>query len=785
MIMRKQDHNKIADGSIAGLTQTEADRLLAKFGPNSIPIKRINPWLVFINKLWAPVPWMLEVSILLEITLGKYTEAGVIGALLMFNALVSTFQERRAQNALSLLRQKLTVVARVLRDGTWREIPSAMVVPGDILHLRMGDLVPADLNLLAGQLLLDQSSLTGESMPVEAGIGSDIYAGTVIRRGEAEGKVITTGMHTRFGRTADLVSQAKTQSQLSKIVYSIVKNLIFLDAALLIVVFVYSLVMKLPFSELIPFVLILLVASVPIALPATFTLATALGTLDLAESGVLVTNLNAIEEAATMQVLCTDKTGTLTQNKLTVVVVEAIQPYTGQDVLKLAALASDESTQDPLDMAILEKVKSEKMDLAFMKSRQELIPFESSTKRSEAVFKKDDYLLRALKGAPQVIASLDKKPNDNYMDRVNALEAKGNRVLGIASGTGKTINIAGLIAFEDPPRLDSTDLIRRLRDLGIRVIMITGDGLETAKAIANRLGIGNKCCQGEKLKSLHAGSKPCDVYAEVLPEDKYKLVQLLQKGGQTVGMTGDGVNDAPALKQAEVGIAVSSATDVAKAAASLVLTSPGLSNLLAAINTSRQIYQRMLTYTLNKIIKTIEIAFFLTFGLLFTGTFITTPLLMVLLLFTNDFVTMTISTDHVTPSSKPNRWNIRMLVLSAVILAVLILGLSFGILWYANSILKLPLANLQTLIFVMLVFSGQGTIYLVRERRHFWHSRPSKWMVGGTVLDISIVILMAARGILMSPVPLILLLELLGSIIVFLILLDFIKVPVFSRLGLH
>ncbi len=359
-------------------------------------------------------------------------------------------------------------------------------------------------------------------------------------------------------------------------------------------------------------------------------------------------------------------------------------------------------------------------------------------------------------------------------------------MLAIASGLEGALHIAGLVAFQDPPRPDSASLISRLKELGIRVVMITGDGLLTAQAIAAKIGIGNHACPGESLNDPHwEDGNGCEVYAEVLPEEKYKLVQKYQQAGLTVGMTGDGVNDAPALKQAEVGVAVSSATDVAKAAASLVLTSPGLGNLVAAIETSRRIYQRMLTYTLNKIIKTIEIAFFLSFGLIFTHTFVTTPLLMVLLLFTNDFVTMSISTDRVKPSQMPNQWKVRSIVIGAILLALPILVLSFSIFWYAHTILQLPLANLQTLLFVMLVYSGQGTIYLVRERKHFWHSRPSKWMLIGTTLDILVVGLLATQGILMAPVSPVLVIELFGIISVFLVLLDFIKTPIFSKLKLN
>jgi H+-transporting ATPase len=771
---------------LLGLTQSEAQKLLQQLGPNAIPEQKIRSWLVFLQKLWSPIPWMLEASVILELILGKYIEASIIGALVFFNALMSTLQESRAQNALALLRKRLTVTARVMRDGNWQMIPNVELVPGDVVYLRMGDLVPADLDLISGQILLDQSTLTGESVPVEAGKSFPAFAGTIVKRGEATGRVSATGTHTRFGQTAELVRQAKTTGQLERIVFSIAKNLVILDAFLVVVVLIYALFSGLSTSNLLPFALILLVASVPVALPATFTVATALGALDLAKRGVLVTRLSAIEEAASMQVLCTDKTGTLTENKLEVSNIVAFPPFSEKDVIRLAVMASDEATQDPLDKAILDKARKEQVDLHINDTRLKFIPFEPATKRSEAVFDENGQMLRILKGAPQIISTFDPSLNGQFETKVNSLASQGLRVLAIATGTNQTFQMAGLVAFQDPPRSDSASLVSRIKDLGIRVVMITGDGLLTAKAIAAKIGIGDCSCAGKTLNDTHwTDDEGCEVYAEVLPEDKFKLVRKYQQAGLTVGMTGDGVNDAPALKQANVGIAVSSATDVAKAAASLVLTSPGLSNLVLAIETSRRIYQRMLTYTLNKIIKTIEIVFFLSFGLIFFHTFVTTTLLMVLLLFTNDFMTMSISTDQVKPSQLPNQWKMRSIVLGSIFLAIPILALSFGIFWYAHSFLQLPLQNLQTLLFVMLVYSGQGTIYLVRERRHFWHSLPSKWMLIGTAVDVLVVGLLATQGILMAPIPALLVAEVFGVIGLYWVLLDFVKVPIFSKLNLN
>ncbi|GAP12515.1 plasma-membrane proton-efflux P-type ATPase [Longilinea arvoryzae] len=770
----------------AGLSQAEAEKRLQQYGPNALPEQKTHLWLVFLKKMWGPIPWMLEACVVLELILGKYIEAGIIGALILFNAGMSTQQENNAQNALALLKKRLTVNARVLRDGAWQLLPSVDLVPGDVIYLRMGDLVPADAKVVSGQISLDQSSLTGESMAVEAAESALTYEGTIVVRGEATAIVSETGIRTRFGKTAELVRVARSTGQLEKIVFSIARHLVILDIILVAIVLAYAVFSGLPMQDMLPFALILLVASVPVALPATFTVATALGAVTLSKNGVLVTRLSSIEEAASMQVLCTDKTGTLTENKLEVSEIIAFSPNSQQDVIHLAVMASDAATQDPLDKAILEKAKKAGVDLHINDSRQRFVPFEPATKRSEAFFNQNDHILRIMKGAPQIISTFDSNLDEKFTQLVDGLSSKGLRVLAIASGTDDIVQVAGLVAFQDPPRPDSANLISRLKKLGIRVIMITGDGLITAKSIASIIGIGDRASLGESLQIPQTGSdEDYDVYAEVLPEMKYQLVKKFQKKGMVVGMTGDGVNDAPALKQAEVGVAVSSATDVAKAAASLVLTSPGLSNLVAAIETSRRIYQRMLTYTLNKIIKTIEIVFFLSFGLIFFHTFVTTPLLMILLIFTNDFVTMSISTDQVKPSPLPNRWNVRSIVWGAVCIALPILALSFGIFWYAHSVLQLPLANLQTLLFVMLVYSGQGTIYLVRERGHFWLSLPSKWMLIGTSADILVVGLLATQGILMAPIQIMLVVEVFGVICVYLMALDLIKVPIFAKLHLN
>ncbi|ADE10403.1 plasma-membrane proton-efflux P-type ATPase [Sideroxydans lithotrophicus] len=769
--------------ALQGLTTAEAKQRLAKFGPNMVAEDHPHPWLLFLGKFWAPVPWMLEATIALQFALGKTDEAAIIALLLVFNAVLGFAQENRANNALALLRKRLAIQVRVLRDGAWRQAEAQDLVPGDVVHLRMGDLAPADIRLLDGQLLLDQSALTGEALPVETGAEATVHAGAIVKRGEASGEVIETGGRTYFGKTAELVRTARTASHLETLIVTIVKYLVALDAILVAALLLYSWMYGIAITEVLPFALILLVASVPIALPATYTLATALGALELARNGVLVTRLSAIEEAAAMDVLASDKTGTITQNRLALSALQARAPYADNDLLRLAALACDHATQDPIDLAILDAAQSRGL-LAGITSRLSFIPFDPETKRSEASYVQNGGKLRVLKGAPRVIAALVAGGLDIGTD-VERMAADGSRVLAVAAENGNDgLQLAGLVALQDPPRDDSRLLIQDLQDLGVRVLMVSGDGPATSRAVAEQVGIGGRVCAPENLNAaIEHGVLDYDVFARVLPEDKFRLVQALQQSGHVVGMSGDGVNDAPALKQAEVGIAVASATDVAKAAASLVLTNPGLRDVKAAVETSRRINQRMLTYTMNKIIKTLEIAVFLSVGVMLTGVFVITPLLIVLLLFTNDFVTMSIATDNVSYARAPERWNIPNLMLTSGILAVLVLILSFAVFFAGRDWLHLPLTELQTLIFVMLVFSGQGNVYLVRERRHFWHSLPSKWLLLASLLDIVIVGFFSTQGIFMAAIPLGLVSGLMALVLTYLIAVDFIKIRVFRHFG--
>ena len=728
---------------------------------------------------------MLEATILIQLLLDKRGEAAIVAALLVFNVTISFIEEGKANKAVALLRRRLAVRVRALRDGRWQSLPAASLVPDNSVHVRMGDLCPADMRIAEGEVLLDQSALTGESTAVEGKAGTLAYAGAVVRRGEASAEVVATGVRTYFGKTAELVRTAKAVSHLEAMIFAIVKTLIIIDVVLVCALLGYAAWTGLPYQDVIPFALILLVASIPVALPATFTLATALGSTELAHNGVLVTRLSAIEEAAGMDVLCTDKTGTITENNLTLAGAEPFTPISEDELLRQAALACDPATQDPIDLAILAAAGQRRL-LAEMPRRVEFVPFDPSRRYSLCRYESQSGELCVVKGAPRAVSALIAHAPD-VAAAVERLAGGGNRVLAVASGRDcDTLQLAGLVALEDPPRPDAASLVKGLQDLGVRIVMITGDNLATARTIAQRVGIGQRAATTAELEKLD-GTRGLDfdVYARVFPEHKIELVRRLQGVGHIVGMTGDGVNDAPALKQADVGIAVASATDVARAAAGVVLTTPGLVDAISAVQISRRIYQRMLTYSINKIIKTLEIAVFLTVGVMLTGAFVITPLLVVLLLFTNDFVTMSIATDRVSFSPRPDRWNVKTLMLVGAMLAALVLLLSFGVLITGRNWLGLPLAQLQTLVFVMLVATGQGNVYLIRERGHFWRSRPSGWLIGSSIGDLAVVIFMATQGILMTPTTPVVIAGLLAVVVVYLLILDQFKVVIFRWFQVH
>ena len=764
-----------------GLTSGEARRRLIKSGPNAMPDISMHPLRMALEKFWAPVPWMLEATIVLELALGKYVEATIIAFLLVFNAGLGLFQESRAQATLTALKSRLALTASVKRDGAWKTIPATDLAPGDLVKLSLGGVAPADVKLTSGEVLLDQSMLTGESAPVEAGVGLEAYAGALVRRGEAEAEVTATGARTKFGRTAELVGAAPVVSTQQKAVLRVVRNLAAFNGVVIMLLVAYSWHLKMSVADIIPLFLTAILASIPVALPATFTLASALGARALAKLGVLPTRLSAVDEAASMVVLCADKTGTLTLNALTVATVSPMPGFDEAHVLALAALASSDGGQDPVDGAIRAAATSKVAPDA--PKLVKFSAFDPAKKMSEAIATDGAGNPQCIvKGAYAVVIGLA-QASPSAAGAAKELEDEGFRVLAVAAGPATGMTLAGLIALSDPPRTDSAALISELHGLGVRTVMVTGDAPATAAIVAKAVGLNGAICPPGPIPDA-VQPEQFAIFAGVLPEDKYKLVKAFQNGGRTVGMCGDGANDAPALRQAQMGIAVSTATDVAKSAAGMVLTAPGLAGVVAAIKEGRTTFQRILSYTLNSITKKTVQVLFLAIGLFMTGHAVLTPLLMVLIMITGDFLGMSLTTDNVRPSAAPNGWQIGNLTIAGVIMGVGELLFCTAVLAFGAYRMGFTISALQTLAFVVIVFGNQATTYTNRERRHLWSSRPSIWLLVSSVVDLLIASTLAVAGIAMTPLPAWVVAGTLAAAVVFAILLDLVKVPVLRRLGI-
>jgi H+-transporting ATPase len=745
-----------------------------------MPDTALHPLRRALHKFWAPVPWMLEAAIVLELALGKYVESAIIAALLAFNAVLGLLQESRAQATLAALKSRLALNASVRRDGAWKTIPAADLVAGDLVTLSLGGVVAADVTLTSGEVLLDQSMLTGESVPIEAGPGVQTFAGALVRRGEAVAEVTATGMRTKFGRTAELVRTAHVVSSQQKAVLRVVRNLAAFNGVVIFMLVGYAYFLKMPLAEIVPLVLTAILASIPVALPATFTLASALGARALAKLGVLPTRLSAVDEAGTTEVLCADKTGTLTQNALTVTRVHPLAAFDEAHVLAIAALGCSDGGLDPVDGAIRAAAASKPISDAF--KLVTFVPFDPSNKMSEArATDSSGASIRIVKGAfASVIGLAHSSPTAAGFAK--ELEGQGLRVLAVAAGAPTSMTLIGLIALSDPPRKDSAALVSELQGLGVRTVMVTGDAPTTAVIVARAVGMkGAICPPGPIPISVHP--EQFAIYAGVLPEDKYKLVMAFQKGGHTVAMCGDGANDAPALRQAQIGIAVSTATDVAKSAAGMVLTEPGLAGIVAAVKEGRTTFQRIQTYTLNSIIKKIVTVMFLIAGLIMTGQAILTPLLMVIFMVAGDFLAMSLTTDNVRPSSTPNTWRIGTLTMAGVIMGVCLLAFCIGVLAVGKFGMALGIGALRTLAFVALVFGSQATIYAIREHRHLWGPRPSLWLGVSSSVDIAIASALAIGGIAITALPTLLVAATLGAAAILACIMNLVKLPVFAYLG--
>jgi len=747
-----------------GLSSSEAEKRLIEYGPNDIPEKKENPLRKLLSYFWGPIPWMIEAAVILSAIIRHWPDFGIIFTLLILNAVVGFWQEHKAGNAIELLKQRLAVRARILRDGKWLEMPAAKLVPGDIVRLRLGDIIPADVKLIEGEYLLtDESALTGESLPVEKHLSDIGYASSIVRQGEMNALVVNTGIHTFFGKTTKLVEEARTRSHFQKAVVKIGDYLIFLAMGLASVLFLVSIFRGQDILEIFQFVLVLIVAAIPAALPAVLSVAMAIGSIALAKKEAIVSKLVAIEEMAGMDVLCSDKTGTITKNELTIGTIKPYAEFTDNDLLTFGALASREEDQDPIDNAILNKIKDTNAVVQTLRAFNVtgFRPFDPTSKRTEATVEgQDGSKFKVSKGAPQAILALveNVKPTfEQVTGDVDTLATRGYRALGVArTDEGNAWQFVGLIALYDPPREDSAATIKTAEAMGVSVKMVTGDHIAIAREISRQVGLGTNLVLPSSFvdkpdSQSQRTVEEAEGFAEVFPEHKYRIVELLQEKGHIVGMTGDGVNDAPALKKANSGIAVAGATDAAKSAADIVLTKGGLSVIIDAIKESRKIFQRMTNYSIYRIAETMRVLLFITTSILIFQFPPVTALMMVLLALLNDLPIMTIAYDVVKYSDKPEKWDMRTLLGIATFLGIIGVFSSFGILYLGYVVLKLNLLVLQSFIYLKLSVAGHLTVFVARTKGHFWTVKPAKVLLLAVLLTQLVATLITVYGILLPP----------------------------------
>jgi H+-transporting ATPase len=746
-----------------GLSQTEAQKRLTQYGPNEIEEKKTNPFLKFLTYFWGPIPWMIEAAVILSAVARHWPDFFIILLLLVANAVVGFWEERQAGNAIAALKAKLAIKARVKRDGKWITPEARELVPGDVIRVRLGDIVPADARLLEGDPVdVDQSALTGESLPATRKSGEAVFSGSIIRQGEIGALVYATGANTYFGKTAQLVQEAHTVSHFQRAVLKIGNYLIILAVALVAVIITVAIFRGDRMLTTLQFALVLTVAAIPVAMPTVLSVTMAIGARLLAKKKAIVSKLVAIEELAGVDVLCADKTGTLTQNKLTLGDPFSVNNVPADQVILNGALASRADNNDTIDLAVLGGLKDKDSLKAYEVVHFQ--PFDPVHKRTEATVKaKDGKTFKVAKGAPQVILALSANAGQvkpAIEKAVNEFAARGFRSLGVARAEGDgQWQYVGVLPLFDPPREDAKATIATALAMGVKIKMVTGDALAIAKETAKKLDMGTNILDAgglgdvkhDETTEVAESIEKADGFAQVFPEHKFHIVDVLQKRGHIVGMTGDGVNDAPALKKADCGIAVSDATDAARAAASIVLLTPGLSVIIDAIKESRKIFQRMNSYAIYRIAETLRVLLFMTLAILIFNFYPLTAVMIVMLALLNDGAILSIAYDNVHYKDQPEAWNMRLVLGIATVLGVVGVVSAFGLFYLGERVFHLDRAHIQTLMYLKLSVAGHLTIFLTRTRGPFWSIRPARilWVA---VLGTQIVAtLIAAYGLFMTP----------------------------------
>jgi H+-transporting ATPase len=750
--------------SANGLSEEEAQKRVGQYGYNELPEKKENPVLKFLSYFWGPIAWMIEAAAFLSALVRHWEDFYIIMALLLMNAAVGFWEEYQAGNAIAALKARLALEARVKRDGKWTTVPARELVPGDILRLRIGDIIPADARLLEGDPVeVDQSALTGESLPVTRGPGEAVYSGSILKRGEIDGLVYGTGKNTYFGKTATLVEEAHTVSHFQRAVLKIGDYLIVIAVALVAIILTVALFRGDKMLTVVEFALVLTVAAIPVAMPAVLSVTMAVGARVLAKKKAIVSRLASVEELAGMDVLCSDKTGTLTQNQLTLGKPFSVQGVEADQVIRDAALASRAENKDPIDLAVLSGLKAPLPEKEYQVVHFQ--PFDPVSKRTEATVKgPDGGSFKVTKGAPQVILALAANAAEvgpETEKAVNEFAQRGFRSLGVARMDGQEKwRFLGVLPLFDPPREDSKPTIDTARQMGINVKMVTGDQIAIAKETARELGLGRNILDASGFSEVrhHEGCKLCDDiekadgFAQVFPEHKFHIVDVLQQRDHIVGMTGDGVNDAPALKKADAGIAVSGATDAARAAADIVLTAPGLSVIIDAIKESRKIFQRMNSYAIYRIAETIRVLVFMTLSILIFNFYPVTAVMIVLLALLNDGAILTIAYDRTRYKNEPEAWDMHLVLGVATALGMMGVIESFGLYYLAERWLHLSQGVIQTLIYLKLSVAGHLTLFVARTRRSFWTVRPANVLLFAVIGTQCLATLITVYGLFMTPI---------------------------------
>ena len=746
-----------------GLSQAEAQTRLTQYGPNEIAEKKTNPFLKFLTYFWGPIPWMIEAAVILSGVVRHWLDFFIILFLLFSNAVVGFWEEHQAGNAIAALKAKLAIKAKVKRDGKWTTPAARELVPGDVIRVRLGDIVPADARLLAGDPVeVDQSALTGESLPATRKSGEAVFSGSIIRQGEIDAMVYATGENTYFGKTAQLVQEAHTVSHFQRAVLKIGDYLIILAVTLVVLILAVALFRGDPILSTLEFALVLLVAAIPVAMPTVLSVTMAVGARLLAKKEAIVPRLSAIEELAGVDVLCSDKTGTLTQNKLTLGDPFSVHGIPGDQVILWAALASRAEDKDTIDLAVIGGVKDDQALKGYQVVHFQ--PFDPVHKRTEATVKGGDgKQFFVAKGAPQVILQMatdagEVKPA--VEKAVNEFAARGFRSLGVARADEEgQWQFAGVLPLFDPPREQAKATIASARQMGVNVKMVTGDQMAIARETAKQLGMGTNIVDASALGDMKhhetaqasEAIEKADGFAQVFPEHKFYIVDVLQKAGHIVGMTGDGVNDAPALKKADCGIAVSGATDAARAAASIVLLASGLSVIIDAIKESRRIFQRMNSYAIYRIAETLRVLFFMTLAILVFNFYPLTAVMIVMLALLNDGAILSIAYDNVHYKDKPEAWNMRLVLGISTVLGVIGVVAAFGLFYLGERVFHLDRAHIQTLMYLKLSVAGHLTIFLTRTRGPFWSIRPAKVLWIAVLGTQMLATLIAVYGLFMTP----------------------------------